>query len=339
MQQLKVLVLTDHTNHSAENSLYAMLQSMRQHPRCAQIDIATRANPVNDFFFKNLINKGLFVSKVEEDFSFSPDGRFFNKKIRREFLHTYDAVWLRLPPPLGKPFLIFLKHKFPDIIFINDPSGIYEAGSKAFLMNFIDVCPPIRLCYSEEDILEFASRFPIVLKPLREYGGKGIVKIDGDRVWEGKQEFLLSTFLQKLKNSDIEYLAVKFLQNVGQGDKRIVVVNGKIIGSSLRLPPKDSWLCNVAMGGSSIAATADKDEIKIVERINPLLSKLGIVMYGVDTLVGDDGRRVLSEINSTSIGGVPQMERQQGRPLVKETTDQIWNYIVNKILEKNAISN
>ncbi|MFK8005639.1 MAG: RimK family alpha-L-glutamate ligase [Saprospiraceae bacterium] len=339
MQRFKVLVLTDHTNHTAENSLYAMLQSMLLHPRCAQIDIATRANPLNDFFFKNFIVKGLFVSKVDEHFAFSPDGKFYNLKIRRENLSAYDAVWLRLPPPLSKPFLIFLKHKFPNLIFINDPSGIYEAGSKEFLMNFTDVCPPMRLCYTEEDILEFASRFPIVLKPLREYGGKGIVKIDGDRVWEGKEESNLKTFLRKFMGKEIEYLGVQYLKNVAQGDKRIVVVNGNIIGASLRLPANDSWLCNVAMGGNSVAATVNEDEIKIVERINPLLSKLGIVMYGVDTLVGNDGRRVLSEINTTSIGGVPQMAKQQGQPLVKATTDEIWNYIVNKIREKNAISN
>jgi len=254
-------------------------------------------------------------------------------------LDTYDVVWLRLPPPLPKPFLIFLKHKFPNVIFINDPDGIYETGSKEFLMNFTDVCPPMRLCYSVEDILEFAVRFPIVLKPFREYGGKGIVKIKGDRVWEGKKEYLLSTFLQKIEKSDIEYLAVKFLKNVGQGDKRIVVVDEKIIGASLRLPAKDSWLCNVAMGGRSIAGSVNEEEVKIIERINPLLSKLGIVMYGVDTLVDDDGKRVLSEINTSSIGGIPQMQKQQDLPLVKETTDEIWNYIVTKNKERNAISN
>ena len=134
-------------------------------------------------------------------------------------------------------------------------------------------------------------------------------------------------------------MAVKFLKNVDKGDKRIVVVNGKIIGSSLRLPAKDSWLCNVAMGGSSVAAVANDEEIKIVERINPKLSELGIVMYGVDTLMGDNGKRVLSEINTTSIGGVVQMEKQQGASLVKRTTNRICDFINKKIKEKNAISN
>ncbi len=339
MDKIKILVLTDHTNHSAENSLYALLRSMRKHPRCEKIDIATRANPLNDFFFKNYLDKKLFVSEVNESFAFSPDGKSFQKMVRRESIHDYDAVLLRMPPPLSKAFLIFLKYKFPNLIFLNDPDGIYHTGSKEFLFNFQEVCAPMKICTSAKDIFEFSQQFPIVLKPFRDYGGRGIVRIDGKKVWDGKNEMSLNAFFQKIKNTKVEYLGVKFLKNVSQGDKRIVVVNGRIIGASLRLPPKDSWICNVAMGGSSTFAEADADEIEIVNRINPTLEKLGIAMYGVDTLMGDDGKRILSEINTTSIGGIPQMEKQQGKPLVKKTTDQIWNFIRYEKIKKNAVSN
>ena len=339
MKNLKVLILTDHTGHSKENSLYALAQAMRIHPHCAKIDIATRGNAINEFFFKNYLSKGLFVNTVDENFSYSSLGKAYEKKVRRASVNTYDVVWLRLPPPLPKAFLIFLKHQYPNVLFINDPDGIYDTGSKEFLMNFPEICAPMKVCKSIDDILEFQHQFPIVLKPFREYGGKGIVRIENGKVWEGKIELPLIDFLEKIKDKPIEYLGVKFLKNVSKGDKRIIVVNGKIVGASLRLPPKDCWLCNVAMGGSSISAVADADEIKIVERINPILSKLGIVMYGVDTLLGDDGKRVLSEINTTSIGGVPQMAKQQGKPLVKTTTDLIWDFVIQKNNEKNAISN
>ena len=116
------------------------------------------------------------------------------------------------------------------------------------------------------------------------------------------------------------------------------MINGKILGASLRLPAKGSWLCNVAMGGSSQAAQVEPEEVAIVRTIDPVLSKMGIVMYGVDTLVGDDGKRVLSEINTTSIGGVPQLAEQQGKPLVKETAHLLWNYIHQKIEIGYAVS-
>lgn len=114
-----------------------------------------------------------------------------------------------------------------------------------------------------------------------------------------------------------------------KGDKRVIVVGGKILGASLRLPAKDSWICNVAMGGSSNHAVADAEEITMVEKINPTLQKMGIVMYGVDTLVGDDGKRILSELNTTSIGGLPQIAALMGQPLVEEAVELIWAYILN----------
>jgi len=295
MQKLKMLVLTDHTNHSKENSLYPLVQAMRQNQHCAQVDVATRGNELNDFFFKKLINKPLFVNKVDEHFTFFPSGWSFKNNIRRENIASYDVIWLRMPPPLSTEFLGFLSYEFPDTLIINNPNGIYETGSKEFLLKFPSLCPPMQLCNSIADIIRFKSQFPIVLKPFREYGGRGIVRIDGDQVWEGKEQKTFVEFTQQIAGKPMEYLGVKFLKNVGQGDKRIIVVNGKIMGASLRLPAKDSWLCNVSMGGSSNSTKVEMEEIAIIKKIDPILSEMGIVMYGVDTLVGDDGKRVLSD--------------------------------------------
>jgi len=137
-------------------------------------------------------------------------------------------------------------------------------------------------------------------------------------------------FAASYVENPIDYLAVKFLENVKQGDKRIVVVNGEILGASLRLPAENSWLCNVAMGGSSNMAEVESEEEEIIRLINPTLSDMGIVMYGVDTLVGDDGKRVLSEINTTSIGGLPQIAAMRNEPLVERAIDLIWEYYNEK---------
>ena len=112
-----------------------------------------------------------------------------------------------------------------------------------------------------------------------------------------------------------------------QGDKRIIVVNGNILGASLRLPPADSWICNVSLGGTSSITDVSQEEYHIVETIDPILSKMGIVMYGVDTLVGDDNKRVLSEINTTSIGGLPQIARLKNEPLVEKAINLILAYV------------
>jgi glutathione synthase len=332
MQKLKMLVLTDHKNHSVENSLYPLVKAMREHPRCEQLDVATRVNPLNAPFFKEMRSKNLFVSKADESFKFWEDGRSFKKNLRKESLLVYDVIWLRMPPPLNKDFLDFLINEFPSQFIINSPKGIFETGSKGFLLRFPNCCPPMKICRSAQDIIEFKSQFPIVLKPFREYGGRGIIRIDGNQVWDGNVEMTFDEFLSKNEDTEIEYLGVKFLKNVSEGDKRIVVVNGQIMGASLRLPPEDSWICNVAMGGSSGHAKVDDEEVSLVAEIDPVLSEMGIVMYGVDTLVDDNGKRVLSEINTTSIGGLPQIEKLEGKPLLREAADLIWKYIASKTL-------
>jgi len=291
------------------------------------VDVATRGNADNDLFFYSLKDIPLSVHKVTDSFTFKANGLVFQVPTKTTSLAAYDAIWLRLPPPLSYDFLQFLKSTYPRQIFINDPIGIHETGSKEFLLQFPSLCPPMKMCRSIEDITELKKRFPIVLKPLREYGGKGIVRIDKDKVWIEQKEMSFTEFINQLAGKPIEYLGVAFLKNVAQGDKRIVVVDGQIMGASLRLPAADSWLCNVAMGGRAIPTNITKEEQKMVERIHPVLSKLGIVMYGLDTLVGDDGKRILSEINTTSIGGLPQMARDQQLPLVEKAVDIIGGYI------------
>jgi len=236
---------------------------------------------------------------------------------------------MRLPRPIAPSFFDFLSASFSPKYIINRPSGMLEVGSKKFLLQVKNICPPMKWCTSMEEITDFAKRFPIVLKPLENYGGKGIVKIEDGIVYVNKEHMSLNNympFLQKeLENGG--YLAMKFLKNVHQGDKRIIVVNGQILGASLRLPPPDSWMCNVAQGGSSHLSKADADEQHIIDTIKPILKQKGVVMYGVDTLVNDDGKRVLSEVNTLSIGGLPQAEAQSGIPIVQQAVNLIFEHI------------
>ncbi len=337
MEKFKLLILTDHTNHSEENSLYSLALAMRKHSSCESVDIASRGNEENDVFFGKQNSKEIFITSVDENFGFRDGANFQKVKLVKVLLEKYSVIWLRMPPPLSQDFLSFLADNFSDKIIINDPHGIHVTGSKEFLINFPELSAPLQICRSIEDVISFKKQFPIVLKPFRDYGGKGIVRIDKDKVWEGKQETSFAEFVKKNEGKSLEYLGVKFLKNVSQGDKRIIVVNGKIIGASLRMPKKGSWICNVAQGGSSQLSEVDEAERKIVKTINPHLSKMGIVMYGVDTLMGDNGVRVLSEINTTSIGGVPQIAQQTGKPLVEKTVDLICKYIVvNKKTKKHA---
>lgn len=330
MNKYRVLILTDHINHSSENSLYALSQKMLDHPLTESIDIATRGISENDSFFLDLSSEELYATEIKNTFDYSQNEHPLSKDYRKVDTKSYDLVWLRLPPPLSKEFLDFISGAFSNSVVINNPKSIHLTGTKSFLTNFSSVCPPMKICNNIDDIIAFSQQFPIVLKPFREYGGKGIVKIEGDSVSSGQETWTLKAFADRYKQNPIDYLAVKYLKNVTQGDKRIVVVNGKVLGASLRLPAENSWLCNVSMGGSSNMAEIEPEEEEIIKTINSKLAQMGIVMYGADTLVDDDDKRVLSEINTTSIGGIAQIAAMRNEPLVEKAIDLIWDYYEDK---------
>ena len=330
MKKFKLLVLTDHSGHSQENALYAMVREMQSNPICGGIDIASRGISLNDVFFEDLEDQTLLACKSDYAFEFKANGDAFRKSQRIVEIQEYDAVWLRLPPPFTEKFACFLESKFPKTLFINRPKGILKTGDKAFLTNFSNLCAPTKLCNTAEDIIDFKEQFSIVLKPLKGYGGKGIVKIVNDQVWEGSESMSFEDFMTDYTKNPISYLGVKYLENVANGDKRIIVIDGEIMGASLRLPKDGSWLCNVAMGGQSVKSSVSEEEVEMVKVLNPVMKDWGVVMYGVDTLEDDNGKRILSEINTTSIGGLPQIAAMRKEPLVEKAIDLIWSYFETK---------
>ncbi len=328
MKQYNILILTDHSSHSKENSLYAIANQMIQHPQCGRLYIASRGNPNNNAFFD--------IPKQQEIHAYPVIGEIGYKKGNHPFdhqtecIHTdiFDIIFMRLPRPVTDNFLEVLESQHSDKVIINRPLGIKKTSNKVFLLRFQDICPIMKYCRSQEDIISFSKQFPIVLKPLEEYGGKGIVKIDQGIVNDGNQSISLEQFLDEKKTyiQNEGYLAMQFLKNVDQGDKRILVVNGQIMASSLRLPKEGSWICNVAQGGRSVSSSATEEEKAMIRIINPILLKEGIFMYGADTLVNDKGKRVLSEINTLSIGGFPQAEQQTGLPIIQMTINKFFEY-------------
>ena len=328
MKTYKVLVLTDHSHHSDQNSIYALLNEMKGHPQCQQIDVSSRGMQENMYFYEGMQRDGLFGCKVSPDFAYTKEGKYFNINLRKLKVKEYQLVFLRLPRPISDEFLSWIEEVFSHATIINKPSGILATSSKKYLLNFPELCPDVRLCMTVKDILEEASKFPIVLKPLKEYGGKGLLRIDGDILDDGNEEYDTLHYLNALSD-DIEnegMLSMKYLKNVSEGDKRILVVGGEILAGSLRLPAKGSWLCNVAQGGKSVPTEISDEEKEIIKKINPKLMAHGIVIYGADTLVDDNGKRILSEVNTLSIGGFPQAEAQSGKPIIKQTINKIFQY-------------
>ncbi|MDW3651201.1 MAG: hypothetical protein R8P61_29250 [Bacteroidia bacterium] len=344
MRKYKLLVLTDHALHRSYESLYPLLSEMAMHPLCERIDVASRGLPENDSFFHEHNSEEIFVHQLKEGFEFSNRRQFFGAKPERKRPGSYDWILLRIPRPNPEPLFKFIASVWGTEKVINNPLNIHELGSKAYLLNFKKLCPPMHLTYHLEEILKFRKKYPIVLKPLFQSGGRGIIKIAGNTVWEGNQSLSLEAYLPTLEqNSRNGYLIMKYLENVDEGDKRIIVVDGNIMGSVLRVPRDNSWLCNAHQGGISILSRVDQDELKIIEKIDPVMKKHGIIFYGIDTLMGDHGKRVLSEINASNAGGILPAEIVSGEAVISRTSKALWEYILSKekiklqILDANTL--
>ena len=336
---MKLLILTDHSGHSDQNSLYALTRTLAADERTDSVFLASRSDERNVPFFGGDLTSPLRGFTASPDLAFDPTGAQFAAAKESILYGETDIVWLRLPPPADANFFARLTSFAPAAeplkkpVVINNPEGVLETGSKAFLYHFSDFMAPVRRVQSADDVRDFAAHYPIVLKPLREYGGRGLVKIANGLVDRDGKETPLDRWLETAKPS-LEagnYLAMKYLKNVAQGDKRILVVNGKILGASLRIPAPGQWLCNVAMGGTSILADVTPEEQAMIAAIAPTLLEKGIVIFGADTLMDDDGKRVLSELNTNSIGGFPQAEAQTGRPILQQTINGIYDYLTNRL--------
>lgn len=339
MRPIRFLILTDHRQHSDQNSLYSLTRTLRGDHRTASVFVASRGDERNTGFFAGDLNAKLFGIEAGPDFAFDPSLQQFAASSLSTSYGKAEVVWLRLPPPANRHFFAQLTAFVPSStqlgkpIVINAPAGILQTGNKAFLLNFPDYTAPVLRVGSRADVLGMVAKYPIVLKPLQEYGGRGLVRILDGRVEVDGRQFELKEWLDDAESDIAEgnYLAMKYLKNVSEGDKRILVVNGKIMGASLRVPAAGEWLCNVSQGGTSVSGEVTPEERAMIAAVAPVLLEKGIVIFGADTLTDDDGKRVLSELNTNSIGGFPQAEAQTGRPILKETINEIYNYLYARL--------
>lgn len=333
---IRLLILTDHITHTEHNSVYGLAKALLEHPEIIRLSIASRGCLENRSFFEGETDAGLWAIEHNGDFKFPADQRF-ESQANQVNLQEYDFIFLRIPRPIHPDFFAGLTRSFPESRIINKPSGIIKTGNKSYLLNFPEFTAPIQLLTTIEEIEIMANRFSIVLKPLEEYGGKGIIRINGNEV---ETEGVLYTFDQfrKIYSSDQKpYLGMQFLRNVKNGDKRIVVAGGEVLSASLRLPAEDSWLCNIAQGGSSVDSTPDDAELEIIAHVDPVLRREGIFYYGLDTLENDEGLRVISELNTLSIGGIITPAHAQGENVAGHFVRLMVQYM-NDINEESTYS-
>lgn len=234
-------------------------------------------------------------------------------------LADMDVVWLRQDPPFDMGYITtthLLDRIHPDTLVVNDPFWVRNYPEKLLVLDFPDLTPPTTVARDLETIKAFKAKHgTVILKPLYGNGGAGVFKLT-------EADNNITSLHELFSGINREPLIVqKFLPDVSNGDKRVILVDGEPVGAINRVPAKGETRSNMHVGGRPEKVALTARDIEICERIGPLLREKGQIFVGID-VIGD----YLTEINVTSPTGIQELERFDGT----NVAEKIWQAIEAK---------
>jgi glutathione synthase len=231
----------------------------------------------------------------------------------------FDVVLLRQDPPFDLAYITtthLLERIHPKTLVINDPAAVRNAPEKMFVTEFTDLMPPTLLSRDLDEIKAFRAKHgDIVLKPLYGKGGEAVFLLRKDDLNFGSFYDLFATTFRE------QWVVQKFLPEVREGDKRIILVDGEFAGAVNRVPAPGDLRSNMVRGGVPKATDLSKQEREICRRLGPALTQRGLLFVGIDVIDG-----FLTEINVTSPTGIRAI-RNVGGP---DVAAMIWDKIEAK---------
>jgi glutathione synthase len=210
-----------------------------------------------------------------------------------------------------------LEHIHPKTLVVNDPVNVRNAPEKLFVTHFDGVMPPTLISADVEDIKAFRrDHKDIIVKPLYGNGGAGVFHIRPD-------DENLGALLEMFTTTWREPVIVqRYVPEVRQGDKRIILIDGKVAGAINRVPAAGEARSNMHVGGRPEKTALTKREQEICDIIGPALRERGLIFTGID-VIGN----YLTEINVTSPTGIQEINRFNGTTLEAD----VWNAIERRL--------
>lgn len=257
------------------------------------------------------------ISRGHQVFHYTPQSLFFkdetlyaettclNDGTVHASLSLFDMkmIFIRQNPPfdmayITSTYLLDLAHQ-RGVRIINSPSGVRNFTEKLGILHFKPWCIPTLISQDTQHFLEFLRKHQhIVMKPLYGYGGEGI------QAFQSSDEDALKNYI---KNATLPLMAQKFLEEIHQGEKRITVIQGHIVGSLLKKPMGNEFRSNSRFQSELTPCTLTKKETKITQNVMNYLSNMGITFFGMDMIAGH-----ISEINVTSPGLLYDINQYHG---------------------------
>ena len=231
-------------------------------------------------------------------------------------LSAADVVLMRQDPPFDMAYITathILERIHPKTLVINDPKEVRNAPEKLFVTEFADFIPPTLITSDRAEIAGFrAAHKEIILKPLYGNGGAGVFRVKQEDENLGS---LLEMFTQFYREPVI---VQRYLPEVRQGDKRIILVDGEFAGAINRVPAQGEARSNMHVGGRPEKTELTARERDICAAIGPELKRRGLIFTGID-VIGD----YMTEINVTSPTGIHEVRRFGGADVASLVWDAI----------------
>jgi glutathione synthase len=258
----------------------------------------------------------------------TPHGRYRRLELKRATPHyklgdpvegpleDFDSVWMRKDPPFDMKFF-FSTHVLSLIdrskcFVMNDPDGLREANEKLYALRFPEQIPQTLVSSDMRRLKEFMDELggEMIVKPLDGAGGSGVFYLN-------QQDRNTNSILEAATDNGRRLImAQRYLPEIRQGDKRIIVLNGEPLGAVLRVPLEWETRGNIHVGGQVVKTEVSERDQEICAALAPLLRADGLYFVGLD-VIGN----YLTEVNVTSPTGIQEVNALNGVHLERQVVD------------------
>jgi glutathione synthase len=232
-----------------------------------------------------------------------------------------DVVLMRQDPPFDLGYITathLLERIQSETLVVNNPAAVRDAPEKLWVLDFAQFMPPTAITRSLGLARKFlAEQGEIVIKPLHGFAGGSVFRIGSD----GRNLASLMELFNKTYREP--HVLQKFLPEIVDGDKRIVLVDGEVAGAINRVPGEGEIRSNLAVGGKAAKTGLTEREEEICAALGPECRKRGLLFVGIDVI----GGKWLTEINVTSPTRIVAIDQFNGT----DTPALIWDAIERRV--------
>ena len=261
-------------------------------------------------------NNNVYAKAKILDLAFENGKEIFNYgKIKILKLSSLDIILMRQDPPFNMSYITathILEKIASQTLILNNPFHVRNAPEKIFVTEFSKFMPDTLITRETDEIIKFKNKNKnIIIKPLYGNGGEGVFYIKDN---DSNFNVIIENFLN---SNEEQFIIQRYIPEVKKGDKRIILIDGEVVGAINRIPAKNENRSNMHVGGKPIKTSLNKNDKVKCETISPYLKSKGLFFVGID-VIGN----YLTEINVASPTGIREINRLNKTNIEKNFWDK-----------------